>query len=91
VWQNGRAADGPAGVRRTIPGLTRRMRPTLERVAGGRLSEGSKATTAEDFSYFWREVPGLFLFRTARRRSKWAGPLRITRPASSGTSGRWCT
>lgn len=42
--------------------LTARMLPTLRRVAGERLVQGVKVTTAEDFSYFQREVPGLFLF-----------------------------
>ncbi|HSL24124.1 MAG TPA: amidohydrolase [Vicinamibacterales bacterium] len=43
------------------PQLTSRMMPTLERVAGRRLIEIPKNTVAEDFSYFQREVPGLFL------------------------------
>ena len=38
------------------------MSPTLERVAGDRFIEASQTTTAEDFSYFANEVPGLFLF-----------------------------
>jgi amidohydrolase len=41
--------------------LTARMLPTLQRVLGDRLEEGAKITTAEDFSYFQQEVPGLFL------------------------------
>jgi amidohydrolase len=44
-------------------GLTERMMPTLQRVAG---EDGVVAinpqTVAEDFSYFANEVPGLFLF-----------------------------
>jgi amidohydrolase len=43
------------------PRLTARMLPTLERVAGGRLIELPKNTVSEDFSYFQREVPGLFV------------------------------
>jgi amidohydrolase len=44
------------------PDLTARMLPTLRRVAGDRLEEGVKVTTAEDFSYFQQQVPGLLLF-----------------------------
>jgi amidohydrolase len=44
------------------PALTARMMPTLERVAGGRLVELQKITGAEDFTYFQREVPGVFIF-----------------------------
>ena len=45
------------------PDLTRRMAPTLERVAGpGGLTIGSQRTGAEDFSYFAQEVPGLYFF-----------------------------
>jgi amidohydrolase len=44
------------------PQLTARMLPTLERVAGKELAELSKITGAEDFSYFQREVPGVFIF-----------------------------
>jgi len=43
------------------PALTRRMLPTLERVAPGRVREIGKITGAEDFSFFARRVPGLFL------------------------------
>jgi amidohydrolase len=43
------------------PDLTARMLPTLRRVAGNRLEEGTKITTAEDFSQFQLQVPGLFL------------------------------
>jgi metal-dependent amidase/aminoacylase/carboxypeptidase family protein len=38
------------------------MLPTLRRVLGSRLIESTKTTTAEDFSYFQQQVPGLFLF-----------------------------
>ena len=44
------------------PQLTARMLPTLERVAGSRLMELGKITGAEDFTYYQREVPGLFIF-----------------------------
>jgi amidohydrolase len=43
------------------PSLTARMLPTLRRVLGNRLEEGTKITTSEDFSEFQRQVPGLFL------------------------------
>ena len=54
--------DQGYGVTRNDPGLFRQMTPTLERVAGDRFIEASQTTTAEDFSYFANEVPGLFLF-----------------------------
>jgi amidohydrolase len=44
------------------PALTARMLPTLERVAPGRVKESELITGAEDFSFFEREVPGLFFF-----------------------------
>ena len=44
------------------PQLTARMLPTLERVAGKQIVELGKITGAEDFTYFQREVPGLFIF-----------------------------
>ena len=44
------------------PQLTTRMLPTLERVAGPKLMELGKITGAEDFTYYQREVPGLFIF-----------------------------
>lgn len=43
------------------PTLTRKMLPTLERVAGGPLAIAPKITGAEDFAYYANEVPGLFL------------------------------
>jgi amidohydrolase len=42
--------------------LTARMLPTLERVAGKQLIELGKITGAEDFTYYQREVPGVFIF-----------------------------
>jgi amidohydrolase len=45
------------------PDLTRRMAPTLERVAGpGMAAEVPPITGSEDFSYYQQEVPGLFFF-----------------------------
>ena len=45
------------------PELTAQMRPTLQRVAGpGHLHDIDKITGAEDFSFFQRVVPGLFVF-----------------------------
>ena len=45
------------------PGLTARMLPTLQRVAGeGGLVEVQPQTVAEDFSYFANETPGLYVF-----------------------------
>jgi amidohydrolase len=43
--------------------LVERMRPTLSRVAGtGKLLAGVPRTGAEDFSFFAREVPGLYFW-----------------------------
>jgi len=50
------------GVTRNDPDLYRRMAPTLRGVAGEGFIEAQQTTTAEDFSYFANEVPGLFLF-----------------------------
>ncbi len=45
------------------PDLTRRMVPTLERVAGRDMAAEVPPTTgAEDFSYFQQEIPGLYFF-----------------------------
>jgi amidohydrolase len=45
------------------PGLTEKMMPTLQRVAGeGGLVPIQPQTVAEDFSYFANETPGLYLF-----------------------------
>jgi amidohydrolase len=45
------------------PDLTRRMAPTLVRVApGGDASVRTPSTGAEDFSYYQQEIPGLFFF-----------------------------
>jgi amidohydrolase len=50
------------GVTRNDPALYRQMAPTLASVAGDKFIEAQQTTTAEDFSYFAEEVPGLFLF-----------------------------
>jgi amidohydrolase len=44
------------------PALTQAMLPTLARVAGDGLEHVDKITGSEDFSFFQREVPGLFVF-----------------------------
>ena len=45
------------------PALTERMVPTLKRVAGdAQVKVGALTGTAEDFSYFQQDVPGLFFF-----------------------------
>ncbi|MDH4066031.1 MAG: amidohydrolase [Acidobacteriota bacterium] len=50
-------------VTRNDPALTAQMVPTLERVAGpGKAIVGPLTGTAEDFSYFQQEAPGLFFF-----------------------------
>jgi amidohydrolase len=50
-------------VTRNDPALTERMVPTLKRAAGdANVVVGALTGTAEDFSYFQNEVPGLFFF-----------------------------
>jgi amidohydrolase len=44
------------------PELTKRMLPTLERAAPGRVKESELITGAEDFTYFQRQAPGLYVF-----------------------------
>jgi amidohydrolase len=45
------------------PALTEAMLPTLQRVGGeGKLVNVPKITGSEDFSFFQRVVPGLFVF-----------------------------
>ena len=44
------------------PALTRRMLPTLERVAPGKVRESELITGAEDFTSFQQHAPGLFFF-----------------------------
>ena len=50
------------GVTRNDPELFQQMVPTLRGVTGGQFVEAQQTTTAEDFSYFANEAPGLFLF-----------------------------
>jgi amidohydrolase len=50
-------------VTRNDPALTERMVPTLRRVAGNdNVRVGPLTGTAEDFSYFQQQVPGMFFF-----------------------------
>jgi amidohydrolase len=44
------------------PALTKRMEPTLRRIAGDRLVSTPGATASEDFSFFAQQVPGLYVF-----------------------------
>jgi amidohydrolase len=45
------------------PGLTARMLPTLQRVAGpANVSVGELSTPAEDFALYQQKIPGLFVF-----------------------------
>lgn len=44
------------------PELTAQMVPTLKKVAPQRVFEAPLVTASEDFSYYTREVPGLFFF-----------------------------
>ncbi|MEQ9545676.1 MAG: amidohydrolase [Marinobacter sp.] len=44
------------------PALTQQMLPTLKRVAPKRVFEAPLVTGSEDFSYYAKEVPGLFFF-----------------------------
>jgi amidohydrolase len=49
------------------PTLTERMAPTLRRVAGAdNVRVGPLTGTAEDFSYYQQQVPGLFFFLGVR-------------------------
>ena len=43
------------------PALTAKMLPTLERLAPGKVKEIQKVTGAEDFSFYARKVPGLYV------------------------------
>lgn len=44
------------------PALTARMLPTLERIAPGNVKQSDLITGAEDFTYFQRQAPGVFVF-----------------------------
>jgi len=46
--------------------LTQNMLPTLQRAFGERVFEAQPMLGAEDFSFYAREIPGLFLFVGAR-------------------------
>ena len=50
------------GVTFNDPALTRRILPALQRVGGTQLQVSDRQTTAEDFSAYQREVPGVFFF-----------------------------
>ena len=55
--------DDPNPATINDPALMQRMLPTLQRVAGqANVREAIPTTTAEDFSYYLREVPGIFYF-----------------------------
>jgi amidohydrolase len=49
-------------VTRNDPELTARMRPALERAAGGKVIEIPAITGAEDFSFYGDHAPALFFF-----------------------------
>jgi amidohydrolase len=44
------------------PKLTERMLPSLEKAAPGMVKESELITGAEDFTYYQRQAPGLFVF-----------------------------
>ena len=44
------------------PALTKQMLPSLERAAPGKVKESELITGAEDFTFFQRQAPGLFVF-----------------------------
>jgi amidohydrolase len=44
------------------PKLTKKMLPTLERVVPGKVKESELITGAEDFTFYQRQAPGLFIF-----------------------------
>lgn len=45
------------------PDLARQMEPSLQRVAGARFNPNSQpTTTAEDFAFYQKKVPGLYFF-----------------------------
>jgi amidohydrolase len=54
----------PSGIPATIndPALTKRMLPSLERAAPGKVRESGLITAAEDFTFFQRQVPGMLFF-----------------------------
>ena len=42
--------------------LTARMAPVLKRAADGKVAQAPLAGASEDFSFFAKEVPGLYVF-----------------------------
>ncbi|MFL1486033.1 amidohydrolase [Marinobacter sp. LN3S78] len=58
------------------PALTAQMLPTLKKVAPNRVFEAPLVTGSEDFSYYAKEVPGLFFFLgvTPMEKMKGAAP-----------------
>jgi len=51
------------------PELTKRMKPSLEKVFGpGKVVDPGLITGAEDFSFFAREVPGMYFFMGVHNR-----------------------
>ena len=50
------------GVTYNDPALMRRVLPALQRIAGDRLLQSDRQTTAEDFSAYQAVVPGVFFF-----------------------------
>ncbi len=54
-------------ITRNDPGLTARIRPSLERVAGAeRVRDALPRTGAEDFAFFQQEVPGVYFWLGGR-------------------------
>jgi amidohydrolase len=49
------------------PALMRRMLPTLEAAAPGKVAEGPLIMASEDYSLYQRDIPGLFLFLGVNR------------------------
>jgi amidohydrolase len=43
-------------------GLAERMAPVLKRAADGRVAKAPLAGASEDFSFYAKEVPGLYVF-----------------------------
>jgi amidohydrolase len=62
-----------AGVTFNDPALVARMRPTLAAAADGKLLEGPLVMASEDFAYYQREIPGLFVFLGVNRDGVAAG------------------
>lgn len=58
------------------PALTEQMLPTLKKVAPSRVFEAPLVTGSEDFSYYAKEVPGLYFFLgvTPMEKMKGAAP-----------------